>query len=271
MTEKQYTIEDCEREARELTSHIENEKGRMLEYEHIRNKLRVEHGLTDTNKEWYLHKRLQQTLLDIKRLDPNYPHKLYASPSMGKTAYGHTLLSEKDLDEIYTLLCEHYNLTDSELSEIKSNKYYYTKDTVNHYDSEKNHPVNGITQEEHKQAVNIQKQLSEEGILDKLSLRKSSTLNQLLRKLSKDLKILQRIVKLEEDNKGLHHKVESLEATDVVHDSKIKRLEELTGLEGLTDKDQVFLLDKAGISKKVIADTLGVSYRTVRRWLGTSK
>lgn len=267
MTDRQYTIEDCEREARELTSHIKNEKVRMLEYEHIRNKLRVEHGLTDTNKEWYLHKRLQQTLLDIKKLDPDYSHKLYASPSMGKTAYGHTLLSEKDLDEIYTLLCEHYNLTDSELSEIKSNKYYYTKDTVNHYDNEENNPVNGITQEEHKQAVSIQKQLSKEGILNKRSINKASTLNQLLFDLRWYLKNLHRLTHLQEENTDLKSEVESLKATDVVHDNKIKRLEELTGIEQLSKKEQAILLDKANISSKVIASTLDVPYRTVRRWI----
>lgn len=264
MTDK--TMLDCYMEANENTKSIKDKNARDLRTEELAYELAIKYGIRDRKQNAVMENKRKQLFTANDKNSPDYKPKKYVTSDMSKTAYGQVLMSVTDLEDVYEVLSHLYNTDLEDIHEMKSRPFYYAKDTINHYDNPNNRAAIGLTQDEHKELVSKQKKMTKEDILDKALLRKAHSLHQQLRALLKDVNTLDRIEVLEDEVVALKKESVERKADDVIQDVKIKRLEELTGIEELPKKEQCKLLLKTGLTKKDIADRLGVTVRTVQRW-----
>ena len=264
MTNK--TMLDCYMEANEDTKSIKDKNARDLRTEELAYELAIKYGIRDRKQNAVMENKRKQLFTAKDRTSPDYKPKRYVTSDMSKTAYGQVLMSVTDLEDVYEVLSHLYNTDINDIHEMKSRPFYYAKDTINHYDNEDNRAAIGITQEEHKKLVSKQKKMTKQDILDKALLKKAHSLHQQLRALLKDVNTIDRIEVLEDEVVALKKESVERKADDVIQDVKIRRLEELTGIEELPKKEQCKLLLKTGLTQKDIADRLGVTVRTIQRW-----
>lgn len=179
-----------------------------------------------------------------------YTPKEYFSYDMGLLAYRYILDNGGTAEEALIYAIEIFNKPEEWLADTKNRKYFYSKQVV-----EKN--------DDHPQ----QKLMTDNGTMDRSALKQSHSVNQLIRKLSKSKILSDQLENLKKADTEQQEKILHLEANTITMDTSIDTLYEKLSIEPLSKKDKALLLIKAGHTYKTIASVLGVSERSIKRWV----
>lgn len=135
------------------------------------------------------------------------------------------------------------------IQEVKNRKSYHNKKVVQAAD-------------DHEE----QKKMKENGTLCKKILKEASSANAQLRALHKQKTLSDTLEGLKEQSELQENKISNLEAKTSSTELDIKYLHEMQGLEGIPPKEKAAKLKADGHTQKVIAEALGISLPTVKRW-----
>lgn len=180
---------------------------------------------------------------------PNDTQPEYLEFHEGCKAYRIVLEDGFTARQALKAVAEELDKDDEWVENIINKRFYYAKDIVRQHN---HHPV--------------QKAMIADGSMRKKALTKADTPNSQLRELHEQRKLHTTL-------NDLKQQVASLQDTGEIQQAKIIKVEQEVGnikkelnLPNLPDKDVAYLMKQAGLSQKVIAESLGVSLRTVRRW-----
>lgn len=134
-------------------------------------------------------------------------------------------------------------------TETKHSPYRYSKDVV----------------KAHKDNATL-KDIKDTVRLRDIDITKSSTLWQLINLLSRKKELYDQFIELVELVERQGNDIETLKAENSLQDADINTLKEMVGVEDLPNKDKAYILFSKNIKTPQIAEKLGVSARTVRRW-----
>lgn len=109
--------------------------------------------------------------------------------------------------------------------------------------------------DEHPVQVDMQKR----GKFNRQSLKNANNVWQLLNLLKDFRQAYEELLTLEE-------RVDSLEDEQIILKAEVELLKENTGIEGLSDADKAKVLRDSGRTLKQVAEYLGVTERTIKRW-----
>lgn len=175
--------------------------------------------------------------------------KEYLNLGQGMTAYSKILDTGITAQEALEYVAECYGKDSAWVDEVKNNNYLHAKEVVKGHTE---HP--------------IQQAMKKDGTLRVKALAKVKTPNQQLRELHSQRKLHATLNALKEDNLKLDNKVGDLEATAVITESNVDLVMFTLDLEQLSTKDKASKLKARGLTQKKIAEYLGVTTRTLRRW-----
>lgn len=127
--------------------------------------------------------------------------------------------------------------------------------------SEKSNPAGRMSKKVVSQHNNhpVQKDMIKQKTFNRQALSNSKNLWQLLNTLSVFRQMYEWLKELREGNKDLRIRVGLAEA-------EISRLKEIIGLGEMTDKDKMKYLKQSGVTQEQIAEILGKSLSTIKRW-----
>lgn len=168
---------------------------------------------------------------------------------IGMTAYTYVLENGGSAEEAFEYSVTMHSKSIEWLNEIKNHPYYHSAKVVKGHD-------------EHPQ----QRQMMENGTMDRSALKGSETVNKQIRKLSRYKRVSDKLESLEESDKHQQAQIDKLDADLGVHTTEIAELKRLTGSKGLSNKEKGEVLYRRGCTQKAVADALGVGLRTVKRW-----
>lgn len=158
-------------------------------------------------------------------------------------------------DEAFEFIMKTYDLTEQFISENKSRYNWHLKNTVKAGD-------------EHLK----QRQMLRRGTMDRNVLTTAKTPNQQYRRLSRQVKLHDKIVEEENKNKELiaslikkqgevamaHKELSDRQIEDIIHSNNFATL---------SDKEKARVLADVGWTREQIAEKFGKTVRTVHRWL----
>ncbi len=185
---------------------------------------------------------------DITSKD-DYEKKEYINFELQYAAYIHILEEGATAEEAFKYAASLEDKTEEFIKEVKNRKSYYNRDVVSAAD-------------DHEE----QKKMETNGTLCKKVLREASSANAQLRALHKQKTLSDTLEDLQEQKDIHQYKISNLEAKASSTDLDIKYLHEMQGLEGVPPKEKAAKLKADGHTQKVIAEALGISVPTIKRW-----
>ena len=177
--------------------------------------------------------------------------KEYLSLEEGMKAYSRILETGITAQEALEYVAECYGKDKAWVDEVKNNNYLHAK-TVYY-----NH-------QEHS----VQKAMVKDGTLRAKALKDSKTPNKQLIELHGQRKLHSTLNELKDKNNRLSNKIEDLEATTIITESNVDTVMDILDIDKLTSKEKASKLKAKGITQKKIAEFLGVSLPTIKRWWG---
>lgn len=180
--------------------------------------------------------------------------KEYLDFNQGTEAYSKILDTGITAQEALEYVAQCYGKDLDWVNEVKNNNYLHARKVVEHHND---HPV--------------QKAMKEDGTLRTKALTRSKTPNQQLRELHSQVQLHDTLTNIVNSNKELSNKVEDLEVKTVLAEVNIDKAMELLNMEKLTLQEKVGILKGKGVTQARMAEYLGISKETVRRWWKLSK
>lgn len=201
----------------------------------------------------------KQLDFQYRRLQPqDQEYKPRMNPEMVYEAY-RKVLEGMSVDEAFEVLGEICNTTQEFITEAKNNRYLG--------------PQGAKKVVKMADFLEKQKEMKLKKTFDPKGIKKTITPNATLTKLHRDLSLHQRLLELERQVEALGVKDAELEAEIgklkgevVIHDEEIQVLNKTVGLSGFTDKQKAAILKSRGLTQQQVADTVGKSLSTVKRW-----
>lgn len=201
----------------------------------------------------------KQLDFQYRRLQPkDQEYNPRMQPEMVYEAYKR-VLEGMTVDEAFAVLAEICNTTEEFVQKAKNNRYLGRNGA-------KRVVQMGDTLQE-------QKEMKAKKTFDPKGIKRTNTPNSTLRKLHRDFAFHQRLKNLEDQVEQLGLKDEALEAEIsklkgevAIQDHEIGVLYETIGLSGFKDKEKAKILKSRGLTQQQIADTVGKSVRTIKRW-----
>ena len=181
---------------------------------------------------------------------PDYAPKEYWGLEIAAFAYGVVLETGCSANEAMKFAAEWFSKPEGWVELTKNNPFFYAKQVVNRM---KDHPR--------------QKRMVKNKTIDLAHIKRSDTVNQQLRRLRYYRTLDERINVLEDQVSATQKEVELLKVADEEKQSDIDILFQNAGLLKLSPQEKAKHLLSRGFAKKVIAERLGVSERTLRRWI----
>lgn len=175
--------------------------------------------------------------------------KEYLNLEQGIAAYSKILETGITAQEALEYVAECYGKDKEWVDEVKNNNYLHSKKVFYHH---KDNPT--------------QKAMKRDGTLRPKALKDSKTPNRQLIELYGQRKLHSTLNDLKATNSDLSSKVEDLEATSVITESNVDVVMDILDIDRLTQKQKASKLKAKGITQKKIAEFLGVSLRTIKRW-----
>lgn len=184
------------------------------------------------------------------------PNKEYFSKEDGDFCY-QGVLEGKSYRDVLLDLSKALEKPDEWLKSVRNNSYMYSKETVNSF-------------EEHPK----QMEMNEQKTIDKIALKKSRSLVELIKRLEMYVTIHNRLQALDDKvnhlldaENSFNTEIEDLKKQDLDKSLRIHRLETLAGVTEMGDKDLCKKLFKMGVKQKVLSEKFDVSVRTIKRWV----
>jgi len=194
--------------------------------------------------------KAEQIVKDKHINSPNYTPKQYWGLEIAAFAYGVVLETGCSANEAMKFAAEWFSKPDDWVELTKNNPFFYSKQVVNRM---KDHPR--------------QKRMVKNNTIDLAHVKRSDTVNQQLRRLRYYRTLDERINVLEDKVQNSEKEIELLKVADEDKQSDIDMLFQNAGLLKLSPQEKAKHLIDRGFAKKIIAERLGVSERTIQRWI----
>lgn len=188
--------------------------------------------------------------------------KEYITFDLSKYAYS-TLLS-KDIDsveEVFRMLSDVFGLEPDVIEQLRYNNYVHGAKVVMYFDKKSN-----CQSEQEIHAYSKQKRISQNGVLDRKSLKGAKTINSQLHTLHNNKKASDKMDSLTDRLESVEDELDSVKATTTIQDENLSQVNEILGIpKPSRDKIMITLRDK-GFTYDKIAKVVGVSKSTVIRF-----
>lgn len=188
----------------------------------------------------------------FNKIIPIEDSKEYLDFNQGTEAYSKILDTGITAQEALEYVAQCYGKDLDWVNEVKNNNYLHARKVVKHH-------------EDHK----IQKEMKYNGTLRVKALNSSTTPNQQLRELHSQRKLHSTLTELIKDNKELDAKVEGLEVKSVINEVNVDNVMSVLSIDKMSLQEKAGILKNKGFNQTKIADYLGISKDTVRRWWKT--
>lgn len=209
----------------------------------------IREGVVDIKDVYGLTDKMIAESVKRHRESDDYTPKEYVGLAFATTAYEYILDHGGSKEDAFEYAMEVHDKTEEWMRAVKNRKYYYAREVVNKHD---NHP--------------IQKAMLREDIMDRNALTTAGTINQQIGKLSKKRKLYDILNDLRNQVDEHERKIDLLTAKDVAKETYIKELREYTGLKDEDPKTMASQMKAMGCTQKTIAEVVGRTERTIRRW-----
>ncbi len=212
-------------------------------------KYHMEQGLISRKNLEYLK---AATTSHLNKLLSTEEDKEYLDFNQGTKAYSKILETGITAQEALEYVAQCYGKDLDWVNEVKNNNYLHARKVVDHH---KDHPT--------------QKAMKQDGTLRTKALKTSKTPNQQLRELHSQKKLHDTLTNLVSNNKELDSKVEDLEVKAVIAEVNIDNVMAVLSIEQMSLQEKAGILKGKGVTQARIAEYLGISKETVRRWWKT--
>lgn len=197
-------------------------------------------ALSGKLNQYYKYKHTQQE---------DYTPKQYMDFEFVATAYQYILENGGKAEEALSYAADKLEKDYSFVEDAKNNKFFYTRNVV---ESHETHPK--------------QKKMKKDKTMDKNYLNSSNTANQLTNRLSRAVYLQDQLDELRDTDTRQQIEIDKLKATTDTQEQNIQELQSVVGINTMTNKEKAIFLRKKGHTVKVIAENLGVSESSIKRW-----
>ena len=176
----------------------------------------------------------------------------YAPYELGSKAVKYILEDDMLHEDALVKTIEELGETLEWLKEVRNKPYYkeHSKKIISEY---KEHPQKKV--------------MVGNGTWDNQSFKESNTVGKLTKRVGRSRVLSNTIESLKESTEELEMKVTSLEGRSGIYEASLGKIESMQGFELLDKKEKALILFESGMSRKNIAEYLGVRYRTITRYI----
>lgn len=181
---------------------------------------------------------------------PDYTPKQYWGLEIASFAYAVVLETGCSANDAMKFAADWFSKPEGWVELTKNNPFFYSKQVVNRMGE---HPK--------------QKRMIRRGVMDVGNLKRANTVNQQLRRLNHYCVLDDRLTGLETKVDEQGREIELLKLSDADKQDDIETLFEQSQILKKSPKEKAMYLAERNFSRKDISERLGVSERTIRRWL----